>query len=394
MSKVVAPYNPAKPENISAPGKLHGRTYTYADLTAGHHRDREMPLKGFDECYGSLVDYILRITYDIWERKNAGLCMRHYAEVGEIYTPMAYGDIVQPVIEDVVRTLQAFPDRELYSVNIIWDGNENDGYLSSHLIRTIMTSAQTSTFGTANGAKIDIYGIADCLCVDNKIVKEWLIRDNGAIVRQLGLNIKQVAWDMAVKDYNKDTTHWWEAETKERQAIKQPLTDVKGRPDSDNATDVVLNMLHDVWRARYYGMVDDYYSYNTQTHGCGGRELIGTKHLKLFLNDFHAGFNNADFKVEHTQTTASDAGDNEHFVHVRWSITATHGQSHLFGDGTGCPLYIMGVSQFRVVNGRICEEWIVFDEVAIWKQIHLNTIRTNPEILEYDVKFDDFEDDF
>lgn len=388
MNSIVTPYNPIKAENISPKGKLHGRTYTYADLAAGHVRKREMPLKGFDPHYGSLVDYILRCTYDIWERKNTGQCMRHYAEVGEIYTPMGYGSHVMPVIEDTTRTLQAFPDRELYSVNIIWDGNEDEGYLSSHLIRTIMTSTQTSVFGPANGAKIDIYGIADCLCRENLIVKEWLIRDNASLVRQLGLKVEQVAWDNAVTDYQQSTTHWWEEQTQHRQSIKQPLVDVVGRPngntDGGDASQVVLNMLNDVWRAKYYGMVDDYYSYNVQIHGCGGQELIGTRHLKTFLTHFYGGLDNADFVVEHTQSTPSNAGDNETFVHVRWSITATHGQSHMYGPGTGCPLYVMGISQYRVVDGRICEEWIIYDEVAVWKQIHLHAIRNNPAVLEQD----------
>ena len=69
MNTPITPYNPARADNISPAGKLHGRTYTYADLNAGHSRKQDMPMQGFDPHYGNIVDYILRCTYDIWERK-------------------------------------------------------------------------------------------------------------------------------------------------------------------------------------------------------------------------------------------------------------------------------------------------------------------------------------
>ncbi len=381
MTMTITPYNPARADNISAAGELHGRYYTYADLNAGHTRDRDMPMHGFDPQYGNIVDYILRCTHDIWERKNVGMIATHYAAQGEIYTPLGYAERVQGVIENTTQTLQAFPDRELYSVNIIWDGNATDGYLSSHLIRTLMTNSQDSTFGPASGNRIDIYTIADCLCKENLIIKEWLVRDNGAYVQQLGLDIKQVAWDMAVADYKNNVTHWWESETSHRIDTPSALPPVIGRPENNNPAALVLNMFNDVWRNKYFALIDDYYTYNVQVHGCGGREIIGSRHLKTFLTDIYGGLSNADLVIEHSQTTASNAGENETFVHVRWSITATHETAHMFGTGTQAPLYIMGISQFRVIHNRICEEWILFDTLAIWKQIHLNAIRKNPDVL-------------
>lgn len=384
MDSILTPYNPNHPRNISPKGKLHGRTYTHADLHAGHVREREMPLHGFDEHYGCITDFILRCTVDIWERKNIGIIARHYAEQGEIYTPLGYAGPVKGVIEGTTQTLQSFPDRELYSANVIWGGNETDGYLSSHLIRTVMTHEKDSIFGPAlSGAhKVDIFTIADCMCKDNIIFREWLIRDNGAYVRQLGHDVEQLAWDMAYDDYDNGITHWWEDETAKRTATNAPLCDIKGRPDTNDATAIVLHMMHDVWKCQYLALVDEYYAYNVQIRGYSGSDIIGTKHLKTKISQLLGGLSNIDFVVEHTQQIDSDAGDNEKFVHVRWSVTGIHETAHIFGKGTKAPLHILGISQFRVINGRIAEEWTVWDELAIWKQIHLYTIRNNPEILD------------
>ena len=41
-------------------------------------------------------------------------------------------------------------------------------------------------YGEATGKKVIYRVIADCHAIENKINDEWLVRDQGAIVRQLG----------------------------------------------------------------------------------------------------------------------------------------------------------------------------------------------------------------
>ena len=40
-----------------------------------------------------------------------------------------------------------------------------------------------------------------------------------------------------------------------------------------------------------------------------------------------------------------------------------------FGEPTGAPVYVMGMSHFHLTQGRITAEYLLTDEVAIWKQI-------------------------
>ena len=368
-------YSPLRQENVSSKGKLHGRSYTYADVMASS-REREQPLKGFEEHFGSLVDYILRITYRIWEDKNVGLIYQYYAQNLELYTPLGFIDSVQAVVEDTTRTLQSFPNRQLYSLNVIGGGDENDGYLSSHLIRSVMLNTGDSTFGKATGKKIDVLTIADCLCKENQVIREWLVRDNGDYIRQLGFDIEDIAEQLAQADLKENRTAWFEKEMQER--INQTkfqaklILQIQGCPSADEDVETIIkSMFHDIWTAQHFGMVDDYYFFNVQVHGLGGRSLCGTPNLQQFLAQFHATLTHADFKIEHIQSIDSDAGDHEKFVHVRWSICGNHASCGLLGRGTGTPLYVMGISHFRLVRGRIAEEWTVFDELALWKQIKL-----------------------
>jgi predicted ester cyclase len=56
-------------------------------------------------------------------------------------------------------------------------------------------------------------------------------------------------------------------------------------------------------------------------------------------------------------------------VALRWSLAGTHTGQGRYGDPTGAPVYILGVSHFRIMNGRIREETVVFDDLALRQQI-------------------------
>ena len=91
-------------------------------------------MRDFDPDYVDIVDYIVRCTHKIWEEGAIGLIYSHYQHNAVIHTSdgLTYGR--DKVIADSLRTLAAFPDIRLYADDVIWSGNDTDGYHSSHRI--------------------------------------------------------------------------------------------------------------------------------------------------------------------------------------------------------------------------------------------------------------------
>ncbi len=58
-------------------------------------------------------------------------------------------------------------------------------------------------------------------------------------------------------------------------------------------------------------------------------------------------------------------------VSVRWSLQGHHRGYGIYGDPTGGPMRVIGISHYLVKNGKIAEEWMMFDELAIFKQVWL-----------------------
>ena len=58
---------------------------------------------------------------------------------------------------------------------------------------------------------------------------------------------------------------------------------------------------------------------------------------------------------------------------ARWSVQGSHEGHGAFGAPSGAELYIMGISHAEMVDGRIAREWILVDELAVWRQIAIAT---------------------
>ena len=95
-----------------------------------------------------------------------------------------------------------------------------------------------------------------------------------------------------------------------------------------------------------------------------GRE---EKIIDRFFLGYLASFPDAVLTVE-SATANHDAGQAPR-VALRWSLRGTHAGFGRFGEPTGAPVYVMGLSHAEIVGGCIRREWLLTDEVVIWKQI-------------------------
>jgi hypothetical protein len=157
-------------------------------------------MRGFEESYADIIDYIIRCTWRIWEGRGIDLIRTHYAEDCPVHTMTGTVRGIEPVIAGTRAVLAAFPDRTLVGEAVIWSGDDELGYLSSHRITSHATHLGPNEYGQPTGRRIDFTTIADCFCRENLIVEEWLVRDHAAIVRKLGLDVCALARSQAAAD--------------------------------------------------------------------------------------------------------------------------------------------------------------------------------------------------
>ncbi len=71
--------------------------------------------------------------------------------------------------------------------------------------------------------------------------------------------------------------------------------------------------------------------------------------------------------VDHWAATGLPDGDVA--VALRWTLAGRHVRTGVYGPPTGRDLLVLGVSHYRLRRGRIVEDFTVFDELAILRQL-------------------------
>ncbi len=153
-------------------------------------------MTGFAPKFRTPEDYIIGITYDIWEGGGLGLIESdYYAATCPVYTPLSVSYTAQEVTAGTRSTLAEFPDRNLLADDIIV-GAKRPGFYSSHRVRSVATHLGPGRFAPPSGRSLTMLTIADCQCRDNRIVEEWLVRDQAGIARQVGRDPRLLGYEL------------------------------------------------------------------------------------------------------------------------------------------------------------------------------------------------------
>jgi len=73
-------------------------------------------MNGFDSEFKNLKDFILKITYRIWEERGVERIRDYYGEKAPVKTPTSVSDNVEDVISSTYKTLQMVAGRRCYRV--------------------------------------------------------------------------------------------------------------------------------------------------------------------------------------------------------------------------------------------------------------------------------------
>jgi predicted ester cyclase len=320
-------------------------------------------MKGFDTKFSDFTDYILGITKEIWEDRGISTLDNYYAEDIIVRSPTSIVVGNKSVIGATMATLAEFPDRRLLGEDVIWSGNPEKGMLSSHRILSTATHSGNGIYGEATGKKVIYRVIADCHAISNKINDEWLVRDQGAIVRQLGKCPEEYTRSLIL------------AEGGPEKCLKpfSPEDDIKGpykeMGNSDKWGVKYAAVLSDIMKSDFISIRKNY-DRALVAEMPGGRTCYSYDGIDEFWMGLRSSFPDAKFEVHHT------IGLDEKMLSprsaIRWSLSGKHDGLGAFGKPTGADVYIMGISHAEFGPRGIRREFTVLDEVAIWKQILLH----------------------
>ncbi len=354
----------------------------FVDLVPQNRR-RVQPMRGFDPIYTDIVDYIVRCTHLIWDERDVGLIYTHYTHNPYVYLTTKTLYTREEVVHDTIQRLVSLPERRGMATQVIWSGNENDGFYTSHLVTGTGRHTQNGHYGPPTGRTFTSRTIADCMIYENKIYREWIVADTMAIVLQLGLDPHRFAEGLARGHFDKGLLALDIGENRRLVGQYPP----EAEPDLEIASNDIeretLRWLHEVFNRRMFGKIKDVYAPTAMFHGPLMSELYGVAAVMNQTIGLVGSLPDASFMPQHICSNPCEEGGTK--VAVRWIMEGHHlgyGLLHSLGAPTGKRVQVMGMSHFHYKNGRIVDEWRVYDELSLLMQVKLAQMADKPSAAE------------
>jgi len=326
-------------------------------------------MKGFSNRWKDFPDYIICITREIWEDRGIATLHHYYSPDIVVRSPASVVIGNEKVIGATMATLAEFPDRTLLGEDVIWSGTPEEGMLSSHRLFSTATHMADGVYGKASGKKLSYRIIADCHAINDQINDEWLIRDQTAIVNQIGWEAKAFAADLIAREGGPE------------HAVRPltPATDqpgpYKGRGNDNEWGAKYADILTRIMGADM-AVIPAEYDRAVQSEYPGG--VTGHSHgpVDRFWMGLRASFPDATFTIDH-QIGREDPLMPPRAA-IRWALHGRHDGWGYFGAPTGAEVYVLGISHAEFgslghARPTVRREFTLFDETAIWKQILLQT---------------------
>lgn len=346
----------------------------YRDI-APDDRPRSQSLDGFDDIYTDIVDYIIRCTHKIWDERDIGLIYTHYTHNCVLYGTTGTIYNREDVVRDTIQRLVSFPERRGMGTQVIWNGNDKDGFYTSHLVTGSGRHTQYGHLGQPTFKPFVSRTIADCMIHRNMIYREWVVADQMAIIKQLGLDPNHFAARTAKSKFDAGLTSLDIGENRRFLGQTRPNEKADTSLAHNDIEAQTIEMLHEVFTKRMFGRIAQDYAPNAQYHGPLMKELYGQaaiihQHLGLI-----GSLPDASYEVQHVASNPCEEGGTK--VAVRWLMEGHHlgyGILNELGDPTGKRVQVMGMSHYHWKDGKIVDEWNVYDELSMLVQVKLGQL--------------------
>lgn len=323
------------------------------------------PMKGFEPQYQDIVDYIVKITHEIWEERAIGRLYDLYGTNMVIHTTGGEMFGREKVIEASIQAMASYPDRRLFAEEVIWGGDETNGYFSSHRLRHEGTNWGHTEFGEPTHNRVSYRAVADCKIVEGVIVEEWLTRDNLTQIVQLGFDPHQLAREAAA---NSDRRRQFSVPSEADRLAGQMQPNAPWKSAEFDIETFCRNAIHTVWNWRLLNKVRDFYAPTYICESASGRTLYGQNQYINYILQFLSAFPDLAMHVDHFCALQED--ENSYRTATRWVMQGTHKGIGIYGKPSGNTVRLMGMTHQIVRDGKFVQEWTIFDEFELLKQIY------------------------
>ncbi|MBE9639749.1 ester cyclase [Salipiger mangrovisoli] len=323
-------------------------------------------MHGFDPEFRDFPDYLRKLARRLWSQRGLGAGQdlgRYWHPHAILRSPEGIGFGPDALRAEVFALVSALPDLEALTEEALATGAPRRGLLGAQRLLCTGIHDGAGVFGAPTGRRLRFRALSEVHAKDNRVAELWMVRDTGAMLRQIGLSVQEWArWRLGCRD-------------PECQPFR-PEVDVQGPytgQGDDSQWGAALAALLQEMMAGGFSVAPARYDPAARLCLSGGELLRGAGGAERFWLGLRAAFPSACFTIHHA--IGVEAQGMPPRAALRWSLSGRHDGWGRFGPPSGAEVHVMGLSQAEFGPRGLCREWSLYDEAAVWMQIHLGAGR-------------------
>jgi len=364
--RALGPEHMPRDFSISLDAYRRGGTDAFLGQTPKHIASQSM--RGFEPQYPNIIDYIIRITHQIWEEKDIGYIYDTYSHDCMVWGELGLAAGRDLVVQHVIEQSNAFPDLRILADDVIWAGDDQVGFHTSHRSQIIGTNTGYSVHGAPTGKRIQFLCMANCVTRDNEIFYEHVAYDTCYLVKQLGLDPVEIARRAAASAATPQLpADYLASEPTRTSGQSKPAKVAIPTTIKDSPEEFVRAAMQTMWNRRNLAAVEQVYHPGIVSEATGGRVFHGVGQLRSFMLSQLAMFPDMLHSIDDLYWMGNP--EEGFLVSVRWSMLGSHRGMGRYGAPTGREVSLWGITQWVIENGKVTKEWTCFNEFGALVQI-------------------------
>ncbi len=267
--------------------------------------------------------------------------------------------------EQLLAELQTFDEREVLQQQVLGPTAAAGALASRSSVAARHSSA--SVFGPASGAAVELCSLALHLHSGGRIYREYRIVDRLLLAQQLAVDPQHLARRQVAAG---SAVYWSLGEVNTGLGQLPPPPTAVGVEQLPQPCRRPAQLLHQIWNLRQLQLLPQLYSDDTIYHGPGGSRQQGVPAVRQACLKLLAAMPDAALFFQHAAAGEVEA-DGSRSMALLWRLLGTHRGPGFTPAPSAARLHVQGISQLRLRGDKVVEEWTLYDEIAVLRDIFL-----------------------
>ena len=325
-------------------------------------------MRGFEETYRNIIDYIVRITYRIWEDRDVEYIGDTYSDNSRVYDDYGLQRGNQKIIDDTHHTNRRILGHRADRRRSCLGRKRRDRPTTRPTEPSFAapTTARAST-DLRRTSVLTSLSLPTVLRWKMKIFLEHVLYNNSSMLQQLGHNLDEIVRKLSVDPpigWPRDAGTWNALRSATSPVVPISIADPIAGFDVDRFARATFDEL---WNRKNFDVIGTSYRDKFLFAGPTDRAFSGARPYKELLQSLLRAFPDLELQVDEVYWMGND--DDGYLTSERWSAEGTHSGAGVYGEPSGKTVQIWGITQHHIIKGKIVAEWMLFNELDLMMQL-------------------------